>query len=93
MGVALDFGVQSFCFRNIDDNAEVAQKVLEIGVDKIEVCRKHADFGDPETWKGIVRTYEDAGVSVVSIGVEAFTAVPTFESGFLVRPSWRACCQ
>ena len=82
MGAALDFGVQSFCFRNIDDNAEVAQKVLEIGVDKIEVCRKHADFGDPEAWKGIVKTYEDAGVSVVSIGVETFTGDPAERAFF-----------
>ena len=73
MSAALDYGVQSFCFRNFKDNADVAQKVKEIGLDKIEVCAVHADFNDPAGWKDIVKTYEDAGVSVVSIGVQTFT--------------------
>ena len=75
MSAALDYGVQSFCFRHFKDNAEVAQKVKDIGLDKIEVCAVHADFNDPEGWKGHVKTYEDAGVSVVSIGVQTFTGL------------------
>jgi hypothetical protein len=48
MSAALDYGVQSYCFRHFKDNADVAQKVLEIGVKSIEVCAVHADFNDPE---------------------------------------------
>ncbi|NKB69262.1 MAG: TIM barrel protein [Candidatus Latescibacteria bacterium] len=73
MSAALDYGVQSFCFRNFKDNADVAQKVKEIGLDKIEVCAVHADFNDPASWKDTVKTYNDAGVAVVSIGVQTFT--------------------
>jgi len=73
MSAALDYGVQSYCYRNFKDNADVARKVLEIGVDKIEVCAVHADFNDPQGWKEIVKIYREAGVSVVSIGVQSFT--------------------
>jgi len=76
MSAALDYGVQSFCFRNFKDNADVAQKVLEIGVNSIEICGVHADFHDLEGWKEVVKTYQDAGVSVVSIGVNTFTGDP-----------------
>jgi len=82
MGAALDYGVQSFCFRNFKDNADVAQKVREIGLDKIEVCQVHADFKQPDAWKAIVKTYQDAGVSVVSIGVQTFTGDPSEKDFF-----------
>jgi len=70
MSKALDFGVQSYCFRDFKDNADVARKVREIGVDKIEVCAVHANFHNVAAWKDVVKTYRDAGVSIVSIGVE-----------------------
>lgn len=72
MSKVLNFGVQSYCFRNFTDNVEVAEKVKEIGVDSIEICAIHADFHDLEAWKRIVQTYTDAGVSIVSIGVQTF---------------------
>ncbi len=53
---ALDFGVQSYCFRNFKNNADVAQKVREIGVDKIELCGVHADFNQPSAFKDVVKT-------------------------------------
>ncbi|MEM7681892.1 MAG: sugar phosphate isomerase/epimerase [Planctomycetota bacterium] len=69
---ASEFGVQSYCFRNFPDNAQVAQKVRQIGLDKIEVCAVHADFGDLRAWKDVVATYRDQGVAIVSIGVQTF---------------------
>lgn len=69
---ALDFGVQSYCFRHFPDNATVAAKVRETGLDKIEVCGVHADFDRPEKFGEVVKTYRDAGVSIVSIGVQTF---------------------
>ncbi len=73
---AMDFGVQSFCFRHFKDNADVAAKVKQIGVDKIELCGIHADFHDLAAWKDVLKTYQDAGVSVISIGVQTFTGDP-----------------
>jgi sugar phosphate isomerase/epimerase len=72
MGSARDFGVQSFCFRNFKDNAEVARMVRDLGLDKIEICAVHADFNDVEGWKKTVETYAREGVEIVSIGVQTF---------------------
>lgn len=72
MSKASDFGVQSYCFREFKNNADVAKKVREIGLDKIEVCGIHADFQNPSAFKDIVKTYADAGVSIISLGVETF---------------------
>jgi sugar phosphate isomerase/epimerase len=72
MSKALDFGVQSWCFRETKTNEEVAQKVLEIGLDKVELCGVHADLHNPTKFKDVVKIYQDAGVSIVSFGVETF---------------------
>ena len=53
----------------------MAQKVLEIGVNSVEVCAAHADFNDPKGWSEIVEIYRDAGVAVVSIGVQTFAGL------------------
>lgn len=82
MSTALEFGVQSYCFRHFKDNQEVADKVLEIGLNKIEVCAVHADFTDPEGFKAIAGIYRDKGIEIISIGVETFTGNPEEESKF-----------
>lgn len=68
-----DFGVQSYCFRTIDANADVAEAVKKIGLKKIEVCRKHCDFANPAVFDETIATYRDAGVEIISIGVEGLT--------------------
>ncbi len=80
--LARDFGVQSYCFRNFKDNAAVAKMVREIGLDKIELCAVHADFSKPEAIPGIVKIYKDAGVSIVSIGVQTFVGAETERNWF-----------
>lgn len=82
MAGPLDFGVQSYCFREFKDNAVVAQKVRQIGVDKIEVCGVHADLNKPDAFGSVVKTYKDAGISVISIGVQTFTGADTEEAWF-----------
>lgn len=72
MSNSINFGVQSFCFRHFKDNAVVAAKVRAIGLDKIELCAVHADFNNPEAFKEVVKIYTDAGVSIVSLGVQTF---------------------
>ena len=78
----LDFGVQSFCFRDFKDNADVARKVKQIGVDTIEICAVHADFSKPEAFPAVVQTYNDAGVKIISIGVQTFTGDDKEEAWF-----------
>ena len=65
--------VQSYCFRGFKNNEEVAAKVKEIGLSHIEVCAVHADFTAPDTFDSVIKTYSDAGVGIVSIGVQGFS--------------------
>ncbi len=69
---AMNFGVQSYCFRNFKDNQEVTRLVKQIGVNSIELCGIHGDFEKPEQFKEVVKVYQDAGIDVVSIGVQTF---------------------
>lgn len=66
-------GVQSYCFRGFKDNRQVAQMVRELDLDRIEICAVHADFNDPAGWNDVVQIYKDAGVQIVSLGVQTFT--------------------
>jgi sugar phosphate isomerase/epimerase len=87
----INFGVQSFCFREVRDNKKVAEMVKEIGVDSIEVCGIHADFSNPEEWQDIVETYNQAGVEIASIGVQTFdkNADPNMENA----RKWFQCAE
>ncbi len=81
---ALDFGVQSWCFRHTKDNPSVADKVKAIGVRSVELCGVHADFADPRGFSEVVQVYRDKGVEIVSIGVQTFT-------GADVEKKWFEC--
>lgn len=88
MAKAMDFGVQSYCFRNFKDNADVAAKVKQIGVNKIEVCGVHSNsFADVAAWKDQAAVYANAGVEIVSIGVQ------TFGEDMVAARRWFECAQ
>ncbi|HLL88792.1 MAG TPA: sugar phosphate isomerase/epimerase, partial [Tepidisphaeraceae bacterium] len=70
---ARDFGVQSYCFRNFTDNKELARLVRQIGVSKLEICGVHANFEDVDGFKKVVDIHREAGVQIVSLGVQTFT--------------------
>ncbi len=77
-----DWAVQSYCFRGFDDNPTVAEKVKAIGLSRIEVCGKHADFADESTFDKVIADYRDAGVKIISIGVQGFRNDPATEEKF-----------
>ena len=70
----IKFGVQSYCFRNTKNNVEVAAKVKEIGLNAIELCGIHVDFQDPGCYEAVIQDYRQAGVEIISTGVNGFTA-------------------
>jgi len=72
MTSSIDFGVQSYCFRETKDNAALAGKIRAIGLDQVELCGLHADFSRPSEFPAVVDTYRSAGVSIVSLGVQTF---------------------
>ncbi|MEX0886347.1 MAG: sugar phosphate isomerase/epimerase family protein [Phycisphaeraceae bacterium] len=65
-------GVQSYCFRNFKDNTEVARLVGELGLKAIELCAVHVKFDEPTTHAEVIKTYRDAGIEILAIGVETF---------------------
>ena len=77
-----NLGVQSYCFRHFKDNSTVAAKVRGIGLDKIELCGVHADFNAPGKFGDVVRIYTDAGVQIVSIGVQTFCGADSEKEWF-----------
>jgi sugar phosphate isomerase/epimerase len=83
--------VQSFCLRGFSDNAVVAEKVKACGLSAIELCAKHADFTDPDGFAGIVETYRQAGVEIVSIGVQPFAGDEAKERKFFESAARAGC--
>ncbi len=73
MNLFENLGVQSYCFRHFKENSTVAAKVRGIGLDKIELCGIHADFNNPKSVQAAIVPYSEAGISVVSIGVQTFS--------------------
>jgi inosose dehydratase len=67
-------GVQSYCFRDFPENAEVAKLVSGLGLDAIEVCGVHVDFQKPGSFASALAAYGKSGVGVVSTGVNQVTA-------------------
>lgn len=74
MNVGQELGVQSFCFRHFKDNATTARLVKQCGLSRIELCGVHVDFQAPDTFEQVIKTYRDAGVEIVSIGVSGMAA-------------------
>lgn len=75
-----DLGVQSYCFRAFKDNARTAELTREIGVEAIELCNVHVDFDDPAAHDAAIQTYRDAGVQILSIGVQTLRNQPEVEA-------------
>jgi sugar phosphate isomerase/epimerase len=76
MSSSIDFGVQSWCFRETRDNAVLAGKVRALGLDQVELCGAHGDFSKPEDFRAVVDTYRAGGVSIISLGVQTFIGDP-----------------
>jgi sugar phosphate isomerase/epimerase len=79
MDAGKELAVQSYCFRGFKSNEEVADKVLECGLRKLELCAVHADFTDESGFDAVIDTYRKRGVEIVSIGVQGFKNDPATE--------------
>ncbi len=77
-----ELAVQSYCLRGFKNNREVAGKVKEIGLSKIELCAVHADFADEACFEEVIGVYKNAGIDIVSIGVQGFKNAPEIEENF-----------
>jgi len=91
MGFTRPLAVQSYCFRGFKDNQVTADKVKEIGLSAIEVCGVHANFSDESTFDGVLDTYKNAGVEIVSIGVQGFKGDVENEKKFFAFAKKAGC--
>jgi sugar phosphate isomerase/epimerase len=82
MSTSIPFGIQSYCFREFKDNAVVAGKVRDLGLESLELCAVHADLGNPAEVAKVTDIYRQAGVSIVSIGVQTFTGADSERAWF-----------
>lgn len=73
--LASQLAVQSYCFRDFKDNAQVAQMVRDLGLSAIELCGVHVDFNNPAVFDQVIETYQKAGVKIISIGVETLAGL------------------
>lgn len=72
MNIGEELAVQSYCFRHFKDNTEVAGKVKDCGLSRIEVCAVHADFADESCFDGVIEAYRSQDVQIIGIGVQGF---------------------
>lgn len=80
--IKTQLGAQSYCFRHFKENAQVIEKLKDCGLSRIELCGVHADFTDQGSFDEVIRQYSDAGVEVVSIGVQGFNNNSDAERSF-----------
>jgi len=75
MNIGEQLSVQSFCFRNFTDNAQVAQMIKDCGLAGVELFGAgiHGDYEDPASFPATAKIYTDAGVNVDAIGVAMFS--------------------
>jgi inosose dehydratase len=66
-------GIQSYCLREFKDNVKAAAMVRECGLTAIEIWRGHVDFQKPEGFPAALKAYRDAGVKIISTGVNLIT--------------------
>jgi sugar phosphate isomerase/epimerase len=65
--------IQSWCFRHFKTIPALIEQLKGAGVNAVELCGIHADFGKPAEAKKVVDELKAAGISVVAIGVEYLT--------------------
>ncbi len=74
MNIMEDLGVQSYALRGFKTNQQVADKIKELGLSKVEICGVHADFSEEDNFDKTIAVYKNAGVDIACIGVESFGA-------------------
>jgi sugar phosphate isomerase/epimerase len=68
--LATELGIQSWTFRGFKENEKVVDFLRECGVNRVELSSAHADFAAANTFDRIIGIYRQAGIQIVSIGVQ-----------------------
>lgn len=83
MGLSInDLGVQSWCYRNWKDLPGFLTQLKNSGVTATEICGVQIDFSKPEGFAAAIKTCKDAGVRILSIGVQGVGSDPAKEENY-----------
>ncbi len=74
-----NLALQSFSLHPYKDNKEVIEKARGLGLRRMELCEVHVDFNDEKTFDGVIDLYRQAGIDIVSIGVEMMRNDPVMD--------------
>jgi len=69
-------GIQSWCYRNFKEVPAFLTQLKKAGVTATEVCGVQVDFNKPATFASTVKQFNDAGVEILSIGVNGISGDP-----------------
>lgn len=70
--VKTTLAVQSWSFRAFKTIPQLIEQLKKVGVSATELCGVHADFNDVAKFESVVGQFKQAGIQIVSIGVEGF---------------------
>ena len=75
-------GVQSWCFRNFKPLDQLIAQVKALGLSRLELCGVHADFENEAGFAAVLAPFQQAGITITSIGVQYFSGTPNEEKWF-----------
>jgi len=84
MDISKELSVQSYCFRNFNDNAKVAGMIKSCGLAGVELFGGgiHGNYEDQKNFAATAKIYQDAGIKVDAIGVVGFSGDEAKERKF-----------
>jgi sugar phosphate isomerase/epimerase len=71
--------VQSWCYRAFKTIPQLIEQLKLAGATGTELCGVHADFNDESKFDSVIGQFKQAGLKIVSIGVEGFGGDEAFE--------------
>lgn len=77
-----NLGIQSWCYRNFKTVPAFIAELKKAGVAATEICGVQVDFSAPATFAGAIKQFRDAGVDILSIGVQGMHGNVELETNY-----------
>lgn len=77
-----NLGIQSWCYRNFKDLGSFIAELKKANVAATEICGVQIDFSKPKTFGKAIKQFRDAGVDILSIGVQGMRGNVELETNY-----------
>jgi inosose dehydratase len=77
-----NLGIQSWCYREFKEVPHFITHLKKAGVAATEVCGVQIDFSKPAGFAGAIKQFKDAGVDILSIGVQGMNGDVAKETNY-----------